>query len=270
LPFIKTRPNLIWHYQVKGKGKPLLFIHGWAGDLELWQQQIDFFSKSFKTIALDLPGHGKSTWVESDLNLLSSDIDFILKKINIEKVTLIVVSLAGLIALKFALMFPEKLERLILVDTAAKFVAESEKDGLTLAQIERESSLLEKDYVVALLNFTHALPTEEERKMVNFKKVWHLLTLKEILPQKKALQYFLNILKNEDLRAILPKIETPTLIISGEKDPICGKVKAEELKAQIPNAYLKFIKNGGHMPFVTQPDIFNRILEDFIINGRVD
>jgi len=130
---------------------------------------------------------------------------------------------------------------LVLVDTAARFVAESEKDGLTLAQIEREFKLLEKDYIKALLTFTHALSTEEERKMVNFKKVWQLVTLKEILPQKNALQYFLNIMKNEDLRAILPKIETPTLVINGEKDPIVGKVKAEELKAQIPNAYLKFI-----------------------------
>jgi hypothetical protein len=68
--------------------------------------------------------------------------------------------------------------------------------------------------------------------MVNFKTAWDVLTQKEILPQKKALQYFLDVLKTEDLRPILPKIEAPALIISGirilfaegEKQKNCRKI----------------------------------------------
>lgn len=270
MPYIKTRTNLRWYYEVKGKGEPLLFIHGWAGDLEVWYQQISFFSKRFQTIAVDLPGHGKSSWEESNLNQLAGDIEFILNQINIPKITIVALSLAGLIALKFALMFPEKVERLILVDTAARFASDSEKEGITLAQIDNLSSRLEKDYMGALLFFTRSQLTKEERNMVNFKTVWDILTQKEVLPQKKALQFFLDILKTEDLRLILPKIEAPALIVGGEKDTICGKVKAEELQANLQHASLKFIKNGGHLPFLTQPALFNKILEDFIVNGKAD
>jgi Predicted hydrolases or acyltransferases (alpha/beta hydrolase superfamily) len=161
MPYIKTQQNLKWYYEEKGKGAPILFIHGWAGDSGVWYQQISFFSKKFKTIVFDLPGHGKSSWEESNLNQLAGDIDFILNEINIPKITIVALSLAGLIALKFALMFSEKMERLILVDTAARFVSDSEKDGITLAQIDKLSSRLEKDYFGALLFFTRSQLTKQ-------------------------------------------------------------------------------------------------------------
>lgn len=270
MPYITTRKNLKWFYKLKGEGVPLLFIHGWAGDLNIWQQQISFFSKNYQTIALDLPGHGKSSWEQSDLNQLAYDIEDIIKQINIKKVTIIALSLGGLIALKFALMFPENIERLVLVDTAAKFVSDSEKEGITLKQIESLSLLLERDYVLGLLFFSRSLFTEEEKKMPAFPSALGALIQRESPPKKEALQEFLKIIKNDDLREILPRITTPTLIVSGEKDYICAKPKAEELKSNLPNAFLKFIKNGGHVPFLTQPNIFNRILEDFLINGKVN
>lgn len=270
MPYIKTRPNLNLYYEIKGRGEPILFIHGWAGDITIWQEQIDFFAKKFLTVALDLPGHGKSSWEKSDLNQLSSDIYSFLNQINLEKINLVAVSFGGLIALKFSLMYPEKIGRLILVDSAAKFLSSEGKEGLRLSQIEKMSVMLDENYLGALLVFTRLLFTEEERRLINFKKIWNILTKKEPMPQKQALQAFLKILQEEDLRPILAKIDAPVLIINGEKDVICPQAKAKELADNLPNARLRIIENSGHMPFLTKPGIFKSILTDFIVYDRVD
>jgi pimeloyl-[acyl-carrier protein] methyl ester esterase len=269
LPYIKTRPDLNLYYRLEGKGKSIFFIHGWAGDSNVWQQQIDFFSKRYKTIALDLPGHGKSNWRKSDLKDLSMDIKFILDKQKVEKINLVAASFSGLVALQFASAFPGMLERLILVDTAAKFLSEDEKCGITEQQIKKLAVLIEENFVMGLLVFARSLFTMEERKLQDFKEAWEISTHKVILPKKIALRELLNILLENDLRPILPNIKTPTLIVSGEKDYICGKPKAEELMKGLPNAVLKFIEGSGHLPFLTQPDIFNKILEEFIVNGKI-
>ncbi|MDP2939195.1 MAG: alpha/beta hydrolase [Candidatus Omnitrophota bacterium] len=264
MPYIKTRQNLIWHYKLKGKGKALLFIHGWGADLGVWQQQLDFFSKHYKTVAVDLPGHGMSGWRKIALEGLSKDINFILNKIGIDRLTIIAASLGGLIALKFASMFPERLERLILVDTAARFPCENEKEGITKAEIKKLSNLLDKDFTRALLYFARSIFTNEERRMYDYKKGWDILTRRIILPQKRALKEYLRILEVEDLSAILPQIKVNTLIINGEKDYICSPQKAKMLRNALPAAQLKIVKNCGHLPFLSQPKIFNQILEEFL------
>ncbi len=165
-------------------------------------------------------------------------------------------------------MFPEKLDKLILVDSAAKFLSLDMKDGITKSQVEKISLLLEQDFIRALLAFARTLFTLEEKKADNFKNVWKDLTRKAVLPRKIALKEYLNIIEREDLREVLPSIKTQTLIISGEKDYICGKKKAKELRDNIPQAKLKFIKGCGHLPFLSKPDVFNKILEEFLIYGN--
>ncbi len=269
MPYITTRKNLKWYYEVKGKGEPILFIHGWAGGLNIWQQQIDFFSKGFLTIALDLPGHGKSSWQESNVKQIAFDIALILDRIRIEKATIIAVSFGGLIAIQFAYAFPDRVKRLILVDTAAKFLSCQHRGCLDEAQIDKLYSLLDKDYVGAILMFARSLFTPEERAMLTFKKGWQLLTHNMGLPNKSALRKFLKIIKEEDLQGVLPQIESEALVVAGQNDYICCPAKAHALQKGLAHAGVCIIEKCGHLPFLTQPELFNKIVKEFIENGKV-
>ncbi|MFC1704090.1 alpha/beta fold hydrolase [Candidatus Omnitrophota bacterium] len=267
MPYIKSQSGIKWFYRSLGHGKPLVFIHGWAADSSFWQYQQDFFKRRFRVVVLDLPGHGRSEWKKTDLKTIAKDINHILQALKVTKTTVIGSSLGGLVALKLISLFPQRIEQLVLVGSNAKFAkAKGYTFGLTKKQIRDLYQMLDKSFIEMLEVFFRTLFTYEERKTGGFPRVWSLIRQRKHQPNKEALKALLLLLEKEDVRADLKKITARSLIINGKKDYIASPGSSHYLKKKIKKARLEILEDCGHIPFMTQPQTFNQIVNNFLYN----
>ena len=107
-------------YTVKGEGEPVLLIHGYGAGMWVWEKQIDFLSQSCQVYALDLLGHGFSDRprIPYTPETYFSSLKVFMEWVGIKKATLIGNSMGGGIAWGLAILFPERVRRLILIDSA--------------------------------------------------------------------------------------------------------------------------------------------------------
>ena len=247
---------------MKGENKVLLFIHGWSFDSNIWFRQIDNFGNC-RVVILDLPGHGSSDY-KKDIDIIK-ELEFIVKKLELNNLNLIGHSLGGLLVLKFAFRYPELVNRIVLIGSSAKFVkAGGYQQGLDENDIDRLRGFLAQEYPDILLAFIRWLFTKDERKQSDFREIWSRISKRSKWPNKEALDEFLFVIEREDLREELKNLNTPTLIISGTDDPICPRASAEYLNKQIRDSRLELFDSCGHLPFLTQSQRFNDLVREFL------
>ncbi|MDD5006278.1 MAG: alpha/beta hydrolase [Candidatus Omnitrophica bacterium] len=262
MPHIETPSGINWFYEEKGKGKMLVFIHGWSFDSKVWSKQIDNF-KGYKIITLDLPGHGNSGY-KKEIDSVK-DLHFIFEKLKLDKINLIGHSFGGFIALKFTLNYPQLTHKIVLIGTNAKFVKSADYEfGLSEKDVEKLRSFIADNYPEILCIFMRWLFTNQERGQNGFREIWDAISKRKIWPKKEALGEFLNIIEKDDLRNGLKKINQPVLIISGSDDPICPVESQNYLGKEIRNSRVELFENCGHLPFLTSADKFNELIKDFI------
>jgi len=111
------------YYELHGKGKPIVFSHGWLEDCSIWNSQVEHFAKNYAVIRHDHRGHGRSDKPIGDYSVqaLSNDLHSLMQKLKLEKATLVGFSLGGMAAIIFALEHSENISKLVLVGATAKF-----------------------------------------------------------------------------------------------------------------------------------------------------
>lgn len=263
MSFIKTQSGLNWHFHSQGKGEAVLFLHGWSFDESVWSKQIDNLISKYRVITLDLPGHGQSNY-KSNIDIIK-EIKFIAEELGLKSINLIGHSLGGFLLLQLALKYPELIKKLVLIGTPAKFVESKEYSyGLKKSEINKLRNFLTKDYPNILLVFMRWLFTKDEHDQEDFRSIWEKLTKERAWPQKEAMADFLFIIEKEDIRKQLSSINIPTLIICGTSDPICPVESIDYLNKQIKDSRVELFLGCGHLPFLTQPKRFNKLVEEFL------
>jgi pimeloyl-[acyl-carrier protein] methyl ester esterase len=268
------------HVETTGRGAPLLFLHGWGMHSGMWGESLPQLAENFCVSAVDLPGHGLSAgsgkWQVASGKCVSllptphsplptSHIDDIVDQLAAqfrEPLTLCGWSLGGQIALRWAMRCPEQVQRLVLISSTPCF---AQRDGwecampqVTLAEFSASHAV---DQMATLRRFLGLLTRggENERAL--------LLALRgELLsrgePDKAALQAGLGVLRDVDLRAVLPEIHQPTLIIAGERDTLTPLAASQYMADFLPNARLVTIAGAAHLPFRSAG--FVKQLTDFL------
>ncbi|MFZ2161694.1 MAG: alpha/beta fold hydrolase [Sideroxyarcus sp.] len=269
------------HVEVTGSGAPLVMLHGWGMHGGVWTDTVRKLAADFQVHNVDLPGYGYSRdagWVErSDTHRRSPENDGyryaqpILRAIVDElssafpePINLCGWSLGGIIAQHWAAREPEKVRRLILVNSTPCFAARDDwACGMpqeTLAQFAAE---LEKNHAATLRRFLalQVRGSEGEREL--------LATLREKLfnrgePHLDALRGGLAILRDADLRDALPQITQQTLVIAGERDKLTPPEASHYLAQTMPNARMVEIKGAAHAPFLSHAELFVAAINDFL------
>ena len=115
--------NITLNYEDKGKGKVLLFLHGLGSSIKDWDFQVPFFSKNFRVITVDLRGHGDSVMKDNNFGVdhMVNDIKEFLDALKIDNVTFIGFSMGGAIAFQFAYSYPEKIDKMVIVNSGPDF-----------------------------------------------------------------------------------------------------------------------------------------------------
>lgn len=239
----------------------LVLLHGWGLHSIAWDSIMPALLEHFRVTVIDLPGMGQSPLPNGDY-----DLDFVvtqIRRVLPERCHLLGWSLGGLVALRIALDEPERIQSLATVATTPRFTASDDWPTAMKPEIlAKFAELMEEDYEGTLVRFL-ALNCKGSATMREDVEL-----LKEILyfcglPAQRALRGGLEILRDTDLRAELPDLQPPALMLFGENDNLVPAAVMGELEQLAPGIQLALLRDVAHVPFVSTPDLFTRALLDF-------
>ncbi len=239
--FAKAQINGIdLSYRMQGTGLRLLLLHGGLANADYWDNQLHVFAETYKVIAIDSRGHGRSTFTEAPISyaLMAADVIALLDTLGIERAAVVGWSDGGIIGLDLAIHHPERLHRLI------AYGANYNPSGLRadVSQNEKFNNYLTKtaqDYQQVAAD-----PLRWDAFLENIGKMW--ATEPNYAP------------------AQLATITTPTLILDGEEEELIEINHVKEMAALIPTAKLSLMAGVGHFAPWEQPQAFNQIGLDFL------
>jgi len=262
MPHIKAESGIDWFYRMEGEGAPLVFLHGWSFDSGIWFRQAGGLA-GYKSIFLDLPGHGNSGY-KKGIDIIG-DLRFIFDKLGLKKISIIGHSFGGFLGLKFILAYPGLADKIILIGANAKFVkSEGYNYGLSQSEVDKIRGFIRGRYPGILLVFIRWLFTEEERRQPDYKQIWNSIAKRNSWPKKDALDEFLSVIEKEDLTDKLDKILQPALVICGTGDPICPVESINYIGEKMKSSKIELLDSCGHLPFLTKADKFNGLIRKFL------
>lgn len=225
------------YYESYGNGDPILIIHGNGGDISSMSNQIEHFRNEFRVIAADSRGHGRSDSGEAQLTYrqIASDLAALVNHLSLEKVHIIGWSDGGIIGLILGIEFPELVGKMALMAPNTRPDQGAVDDALI--EIAR-ARLAHIDEMLA--NGDESEDWERAKQQMSM-----ILTQPDITEQE------------------LESIEAPTLIIAGDRDFI-SNFHTVEIFESLQNGHLAILPNETHFTPVTNPDLFNSLVEKFI------
>ncbi|MBI1912600.1 MAG: alpha/beta fold hydrolase [Deltaproteobacteria bacterium] len=255
-----------------------LFIHGWATDNWVWEGHLKPIANGKRTINMNLPGHGgKEKWTEPDLKPAVKEVSNHISGINDRSVIGIGWSLGAQALIASATQFPDAFKALVLVGATPCFTQRHDfPHGQSKALVKRMLLDMKSDPETTLKRFYGLSFTDEELKTPGAKQLVDrykfpgpIVCSTDVPGCFPAFKYneittALGALYNDDLRELLSFINIPALIIHGEKDTVCPVEAGRYLASHIKGADLMVFENAGHAPFITEKDLFIKVVQDFI------
>ena len=244
------------HYSVQGKGDPaLVFIHCWACNRHFWDNQVAEFSKTYRVVTIDLPGHGESGQGRKSYSVESygDDVKTVVTKLNLKRVVLVGSSMGGPIALEATRRMPDRVVAIVPVDTL-----QNVEQKVPQEQLDAVFQQMQADFKTATTNllnqffFSPTTPAAVKERIIN-----------ETIAQKP--EVVLPILKavfSYDAAPGLREVKVPIRAINADRVPT--DVTANRKYA--PQFDVVIIKGTGHYPMLEDPARFNQMLAEILRN----
>ncbi|MFY8025529.1 MAG: alpha/beta fold hydrolase [Sediminibacterium sp.] len=263
-----NQPYYQLSYTLYGKGTPVLLLHGYGEDSQIWHNQIEALSAHCLLIVPDLPGSGKSTITPKGLNewlpnmrieSLAESINEIFMAENLTSCILLGHSMGGYIGLAFAELYPSKLRSLGLVHSTAYADSHEKK-------IVRQKSIQFIEENGGYTFFKTSMPNLFGKKF----KETQAPIIEQLIDQSNNFEsavlvgYTRAMMNRPDRSAILASANFPILFIAGPED-IAAPLASVEAQATLPNkSYLNILDGVGHMGMLEAPYEMNLHLTNFI------
>ncbi|RPJ15704.1 MAG: alpha/beta hydrolase [Desulfobacteraceae bacterium] len=237
-----------WRWPLNPEKPTLVFIHGSGGSSVLWEKQIDAL-KEVNTIALDLPGHGRSSGpgMDSVADYCKAVADFI-ETVEVPGPVPCGLSIGGAIVLQLILEHKERYKAAILVNTGAR---------LRVMPLILET--IKKDYE----KYLSTIPLFAASEKTDPRKLALLMADTAKCSPETAYGDFMAC-NRFDVTDKLSTIITPVLILTAEDDKLTPPKFGVYMKEQIRRASIVNIKDAGHLSPLEQPETFNRAVTDFL------
>jgi pimeloyl-ACP methyl ester carboxylesterase len=261
-------------YRCAGSGPVVLLVHGITSTSATWERVIPALSKRFTVIAPDLLGHGGSAKPRGDYSLgaYASGVRDLLISLGHERATFVGHSLGGGVAMQLSYQFPERCERLVLIDSGGL--------GSEVNMLLRSATLPGAEFVLPLLASQPLL--DAGRGVGRFFGRLGLRVHTDIaemarghasLAERDARAAFVHTLRtivdpsgqrvNANDRLYLAE-EIPFLIIWGRRDRIIPVAHAYAAHERVPSSRLEIFEQAGHFPHVDEPQRFIEVLTEFL------
>lgn len=244
-----------------GSGRPLVLLHGWSMTGQVFsglQQALP----GVQSLAVDLPGHGRSPAPESfDLEGLGEPIVELFERRDLRRAVLLGWSLGGMLALALEPRLRPRLEQLVLVGTTPRFVAGPDwPHGLPATRLKVMLRDLQRHYLKTMEDFFRLMFAPGELDPSGIRTIARQVTGAELLPEPSTATAGLELLQQLDLRPQLEATATPALVMHGVQDAIIPIGAGRELASRLPQAQLELFPGCGHAPFLTRPEAFAQVL----------
>lgn len=224
----------------------------------VWQPCLHQLPGWIKPLCIDLPGYGAS--VDVDAGTLDEYVEHVAQQIT-RPVLLVGWSLGGLVSLKLAQRYPEKVSGLFQLATNPKFVQDSDwQTAIEASVFEQFASSLEQDRVKTIRRFLALQVRGTDTSMRTIRELQRAIDERG-LPRIEALFAGLEILSRTDLTGAVQQLECPVTWLLGEKDALVPLELADSLKQMSSNADIQILAAAGHAPFISHPDAFVDSLE---------
>lgn len=235
---------------------PVLFLHGWAQSQQVWFQQHRLFADAR---FLNLPGHGGAPDLPAEAWL-----DHLAGLLPDRPCMLVGWSLGGMLAMQLAHRLPERVAKLVLIGTTPRFcAAEDWPQGCAQTLFDGFQAALASRSRRALNRFFRLMLQGDGLTQESYNRIAADAVDRAHPPTFEALQAGLDLLKRLDLRAIVPTLSMPALLLHGEADAIIDPACARWLADHLPNASCELIPACGHAPLLTQPASVNGRLKSW-------
>jgi 3-oxoadipate enol-lactonase len=248
------------HYRIAGKGKNLVLIHGAGDNLEMWYNQVEAFSRSYRVITYDVRGSGKTDISEGKytVSLLVQDVYEFLNSIDVKEACILGYSMGGRIATQTAIEYPDLVKALILVGSSPDLTP------LRPEAMQRSRAML------ALLNrgdiktFARMMTSEafspgfESSHNAEFMKYMNV----KLKNKPDGIARIMRLAPPESTPD-LGRIKCPVLLIAGENDWVMGPEQAKQAQKAINNTKLVVLPSGHASP-IESPEKFNMAVLEFL------
>jgi len=224
------------YYEIYGQGEPQLMIHGNGGSISSFINQIPYFSKSYRVIAVDSRAQGRSLDLSDSLSfeMMADDFSTLLDSLGVDSCNVLGWSDGGINGLLLAIRHPDKVKKL----------------AITGANLWPDSTAISVADFIGGLNYYNALgKVPQTPDIIHTRKLVKLDTFEPHITLEQ-----------------LQKIKCSTLVIGGDHDIILPK-HTLLIAESIPGAYLWILPNSSHGTLIDHKDQFNRVVDDFFKTG---
>ena len=232
----------IVHYEVLGRGRPVLFLHGWVGSWRYWVPAMQNASQRYRAYAVDLWGFGDSDKspdhynIDAQVRLLAA----FLNEMGIGKIAIIGHGLGAVVGMFFSLTYPLAVDRMALISMPSETA--NIHPRLRTDTPEKLASWL----------LTATVSTEAARKEAP-------------KADQQAIIASLNDLEDLNLLESMLKIEVPALLVHGNNDPLISLPQLTTMERFPANMHQIVFENSGHFPMLDEAAKFNRLMSDFLL-----
>jgi pimeloyl-ACP methyl ester carboxylesterase len=246
-------------YEMIGEGVSLVFIHEVATDQRIWQRQRTYFRQGYRTITVDVLGHGQVTWPPQEISIerAARRVQQLMERLGTGPAFLIGVSMGAAVAMRIAFDAPALVRGLGLVSPwnyASGDMQSLINRLFRLAEagdMPAHTDLFLRYSFPTILSAAQTIEMEQLRSLILEQNAW-------------AVAYSWVACLACDLRAELRQIKAASLIIAGLNDLFTPPYLARGVAEGLTEVELEIWEETGHFPFLEDPERFNRRLELFI------
>ena len=250
------------HYLEGGQGETILLLHGFSANKDNWPRLAGLLTENYHVVAVDLPGFGESSKIETDSYNIASQakrVNRIVETLGLKKFHIGGNSMGGAISGKYTVDYPEKVLSLALLNTAGIHSAEKSEFRKLLAKGDNPLLVKTPEDFKRTMRFVFVEPPPIPGRIINH------LTKQSIMNRDFNEKIFGQIVKeNYSLEDDLSRIKAKTIVVWGDKDRVIHVSCTDVIKKSLPGSTIVVLKNCGHLPMIERPEETARYYLEFL------
>ena len=244
----------------KGKGRVVVLLHGFLGSHQIWEHTTNNLSKSYRVIAIDLPGHGNTPCFgyAHSMELMAKCVKSVLDFLKLKKYVIIGHSMGGYVGLAFADLYPDNLKGFCLYhSTAYADSDEKQKDRLRAINAVKANKNI---YTVATIKNLFASKNLKYLK----EEIIFATNIAKKTPKNGVISALYGMKDRFSRDIILGLVTYPVLMVIGQHDNVLPAAQLLEQAKTFKNGTVLFLEHDGHLGFLESPKQSNKELRKFL------